>query len=134
MSESQSRSSGGPRYDSDPNEHAGLGVLRALSDPKCRAMLRATAKGALTAGELSEELDLPLSTVYRKLERLVDASLIEETCRITSHGKHPSQYRCAVDRVSIGVYDEDQSQLDIDMAYRPGVETTAANDGGDPDD
>lgn len=76
-------------------------LLKTLSDPKSRAVLRVTSAEALTAAELSERLDLPLSTVYRKVDRLLDASLIEGSRRIAADGKHPRQYRCIVERVHV---------------------------------
>jgi DNA-binding transcriptional ArsR family regulator len=85
----------------DPDEQSRSTLLRALGDPKSRAILRATSERARTASELSEELDLPLSTLYRKLSRLVDATIVEETPRLASRGRHPSQYRCAIEQVHI---------------------------------
>ncbi|HKJ59574.1 MAG TPA: helix-turn-helix domain-containing protein [Halobacteriales archaeon] len=68
-------------------------VLDALGDSDCRDILRAMGGAALTASECSEACDLPLSTTYRKLERLSGAGLIEEGLRIRRDGKHASQYQ-----------------------------------------
>ena len=67
-------------------------VLTLLSDDAARSILCA-ADEPLTAKELAEECGVPLSTVYRKLEPLVDTSLMEETTRVKVYGKHPQQYR-----------------------------------------
>lgn len=66
-------------------------VLSVLSDDASRSLLCATDEPS-TAKELSGECDLPLSTVYRKLEYLASTPLIEETTRPRLHGKHPQQY------------------------------------------
>lgn len=101
------------------NEQSRSALLRALGDPKARAILRATTDGTRTASELSEELDIPLSTLYRKLDRLVDALLIEETPRIASRGRHPSQYHCVVEQVHIRMSEEDEQFIDIDVSSEP---------------
>lgn len=75
-------------------------MLEQLSDPGCRAILAATGRPR-TAAELCEACDMPTSTVYRKLEALSDAALLEETRRLRDHGNHPVQYRRRVDRVEV---------------------------------
>jgi len=67
-------------------------VLDALSDPTCRAVLEASGSSPMTVRELADACDLPLSTTYRKVETLVEASLLRESVRICEHGKHPHQY------------------------------------------
>jgi DNA-binding transcriptional ArsR family regulator len=103
----------------NPDEQSGNALLRALGDPKSRAILRATSGRARTASELSEELDLPLSTLYRKLNRLVGASIVEEAPRLASRGKHPSQYRCAIEQVHIRMAEEDEEFVDVDVSPEP---------------
>lgn len=80
------------------------GVLDALYDADCRAILVATGDEALSAGEISETCDLPLSTTYRKLSVLTEAGLLEGRTRVQRRGKHPTEYvRCVEDVVlSIG--------------------------------
>lgn len=75
-------------------------VLELLSDPGCRAILAATGRPR-TAAELCEVCDMPTSTVYRKLEGLSDAALLEETRRLRDHGNHPVQYRRRLDGVHV---------------------------------
>ena len=82
-------------------------VLAALEDPDCRALLEATTDEALTASELTARCDVPRSTTYRKLEQLTDAGLLEERVRLSADGKHASEYRRAVDDVTISLGDPD---------------------------
>jgi DNA-binding transcriptional ArsR family regulator len=103
----------------DPDEQSGNALLRALGDPKSRAILRTTSERARTASELSEELDLPLSTLYRKLNRLVDATIVEETPRLASRGRHPSQYRCAIEQVHIRMSEDEEEFVDVDVSPEP---------------
>ena len=67
-------------------------VLDALSDPDCRAILAATGDRPLTVSELGSACGLPRSTLYRKVETLVEAGLLEERVRMREHGPHPSAY------------------------------------------
>jgi len=83
----------GPRRGHDGSAVDGREVLDVLGDPDCRDLLRAMGASALTASECSEACDLPLSTTYRKLERLSAAGLVVEGLRIRRDGKHASQYR-----------------------------------------
>lgn len=80
-------------------------VLGALTDEDCRAILEAIGDDddRLTATELSETCDVPLSTTYRKLERLTDAGLLEERLRIRRSGNHVAEYDRRVDDVRIAV-------------------------------
>ncbi|WP_416839308.1 ArsR/SmtB family transcription factor [Haloferax sp. DFSO52] len=83
-------------------------VLDALSNQTCRRILT-TLQGSttpLTAQELSEECDIPLSTTYRKLEHLSNARLVDETLQVRMNGTHTSQYRTDVDSVTVSLGDE----------------------------
>lgn len=78
-------------------------LLGALEDADCRAILAATTEQALSANEVSESCDLPLSTAYRKLELLTDAGLLEEQLRLSRSGKHTSEYVRAVEEVTVSI-------------------------------
>jgi len=88
-----------PPEDADPAQ-----VLEQLSDPGCRAILAATGRPR-TAAELCELCEMPTSTVYRKLEGLSEAALLEETRRLRDHGNHPVQYRRRVDHLHLSFDD-----------------------------
>jgi len=60
-------------------------VLTALDDSDCRALLEATADGALTAAELIDRCDVPRSTTYRKLDQLT-----EPGCSRNASGSAPT--------------------------------------------
>ena len=78
-------------------------LLEALEDPGCRSILSAADEEAMSAVELSEACDLPLSTTYRKLELLTEAGLLSEGIRIRRSGKHTSEYVRSVDDVHVSV-------------------------------
>ena len=75
-------------------------VLGALEDEDCRAIIT-TLDEPMTASEISDESGVPLSTTYRKLERLDDASLLSESTEIRSDGRHTSRYAVDFDEVRI---------------------------------
>ncbi|SEO58946.1 Helix-turn-helix domain-containing protein [Halogranum amylolyticum] len=78
-------------------------MLDALDDADCRCILAATDGEALSASELSERCDLALSTTYRKLDLLTELDLLSERLRVRRSGKHASEYRRAVDDVTVSV-------------------------------
>lgn len=91
----------GERYAEEEFDSAA--VFAALDDDDCRCVLEAVTVEPLTASELADRYDIPKSTLYRKLELLTDAGLLEEFTRLCSSGKHASQYRRAFGDVTITV-------------------------------
>ncbi|MFB6170069.1 MAG: ArsR/SmtB family transcription factor [Haloarculaceae archaeon] len=81
-------------------------LLETLVDPTARTILAALGS-AKTARELCEEEELPSSTVYRKLDQLVEAGLIEESTRVSLDGKHASEYRRRFEDVMLHVSEDD---------------------------
>lgn len=80
-------------------------LLTVLDDEDCREVLRATGDDPLSAKEIAEACDIPSSTVYRKVDRLVDAGLLHEGIRIRGSGKHASEYTRCVDTVALSIDD-----------------------------
>ncbi|PGF15344.1 transcriptional regulator [Natrinema sp. CBA1119] len=78
-------------------------VIAALDDDDCRAILEATDEDSLTATELSEQCDIPMSTTYRKVEMLTEADLVDERVRINTSGKHATEYCKSFDNVLVSV-------------------------------
>lgn len=76
-------------------------ILHTLQDDDCRAVLEATDEESLSANELAETCDLPLSTTYRKLDALTEAGLLAEQTRLCPDGKHASEYVRVVDEVLV---------------------------------
>ncbi|WP_440766121.1 helix-turn-helix domain-containing protein [Natronorubrum sp. DTA7] len=97
-------------------------VLGALDDDACRAILEATSEESLTATELSEQCEIPMSTAYRKVEKLTEADLVEERVRINTSGKHATEYRKCFDDVLVSV---DGGDIAIEMT-KPDTDTDAS--------
>ncbi|MEF8786582.1 MAG: helix-turn-helix domain-containing protein [Haloarculaceae archaeon] len=99
-------------------------LLDALDDADCRAILDAASAEPLSAKEVSETCDLPLSTAYRKLELLTGAGLLEEQTRICQSGKHASEYTRLVKRVTISL--DTNGKTTVQVFQRDGSEHTEA--------
>jgi response regulator of citrate/malate metabolism len=93
-------------------------VLDALDDADCRAILDATSEDALSANEVSDTCDLPLSTTYRKLELLTEAGLLEERTRLSTTGKHSSEYVRAVEDVVVSLGAAGEMGLEVTQRAR----------------
>lgn len=101
------------------DEPAASAVLDALDDEDCRQILEATSEDARTASELAEDCDLPLSTTYRKVDRLTDAGLLRETIRIHRSGKHVNEYSRNVEDVVITVENDGRLSMSVTHTIDP---------------
>lgn len=80
-------------------------VLDSLDDPACRIIIEQLEE-PMTASELSEACDIPLSTMYRKLELLSEASLLDERIEIRTNNQNTTRYVIAFEEVRIGLDDD----------------------------
>jgi response regulator of citrate/malate metabolism len=67
-------------------------LLTALQDDDCRAIVQAVEDDPLSASEIADACDLPLSTTYRKVDMLTDAALLDERLRVATSGSHEREY------------------------------------------
>jgi predicted transcriptional regulator len=94
--------------DSSVADDSDLATLVDLFDDEhVRTILAATSAEPLSAAALSDRCDLSTSAVYRRLDRLVDADLLEERTRPRSDGHHDTVYVAAIDRFELRVDDGD---------------------------
>ncbi|WP_435333858.1 helix-turn-helix domain-containing protein [Haloarchaeobius sp. TZWWS8] len=101
------------RDSSGPAEPEFQAVLDALDDEDCHAIVEELTE-PMTASELSEACDIPLSTTYRKLELLTESSLVAEETQLRSDGRHTSQYRVDFENVQIMLTDDHTLTLSIE--------------------
>lgn len=92
-------------------------ILDALDDADCRAIIRQTTQ-PMTASELIDACDIPKSTVYRKLERLSDASLVREQHTINPGGGRTTKYERDFNDVMISMDDDDDFSVRIERPPR----------------
>lgn len=82
-------------------------LVELLDDEHVRTMLAATSAEPLSASALSERCGVSTSAVYRRLDRLVDAGLLDERTRPRSDGHHDTVYVAVVERFELVVDDGD---------------------------
>lgn len=87
-------------------------VLSALEDPDCRTIIH-TLEEPMTARELSDAGDIPLSTTYRKLDKMTEATLLEELTEIRSDGRHTTRYRIDFTDVTVSLTDKRRLEVAI---------------------
>ena len=90
-------------------------VLDALDDEDCRAIVSVLDE-PMTASEISDASDVPMSTTYRKLELLTDSSLLHEGIEVRSDGQHASRYVVNFEEVIITL--DENREFDVDIAHR----------------
>lgn len=78
-------------------------VLAALGDEDCRSILAAADERPQTAAELATVCDLPLSTTYRKVNRLETVGLLAESVRVDPDRNHESEYAAATADVCVSL-------------------------------
>lgn len=78
-------------------------LLGLLGQERVRQILAATSRDPKSAKELSEECDVALSTIYRRVEDMIASDLLVERTRIESDGSHHSVYEANVDHIDVDI-------------------------------
>jgi DNA-binding transcriptional ArsR family regulator len=76
-------------------------LVSLLEDEHVRSILVATSTEALSATELGERCELSPSSIYRRVDDLLEAGLLAERTRPRSDGHHESVYVARLDRLAI---------------------------------
>lgn len=88
-------------------------VLDVLSDNAAQRIVKALEE-PMTASQISEECDIPLSTTYRKLDAMTEAKLLEESTEIRRDGQHTTRYAVAFDAVNVSLTDDRDLVVEFD--------------------
>lgn len=99
-------------------------VLDALDDPASRTIIKYLDE-PMTANELAETCDIPLSTMYRKLDRLDTASLVTEQTDIRPESQHTTRYKLAFEGLHLQLDAEQRLHVTIDRPPRTADERLA---------
>jgi predicted transcriptional regulator len=92
-----------------------VSVLDCLGDEYSVRILSALTEREMSAKGISEELDIPIATVYRRIEELDDAGLIEyEGKALTQDDKRVKVYRSYIDELSV-FFESDEPQVEMKM-------------------
>ena len=100
-------------------------VLDALDDDDCRTIIEHLEE-PMTAPELSDETDIPSSTMYRKLELLSEAALINEGTEIRPDGHHASVYVTDFDEVRVQLNGDRSLDVTVERDERDAEERLSA--------
>ena len=84
------------------DEPAKQRILTALSDEYSRQILTATIQQPLSALDLSKHYQIPITTVYRRIQELIEAGLIAAVkSGRTTDGKWYDLYRSLLLRIDV---------------------------------
>ncbi len=79
-------------------------VIEALADTESRSILFSTIKKGKTASDLSQQLKIPLSSVYKKLTDLEELTLIQvEKWLISDKGRKFKVYKSRISKADITI-------------------------------
>ena len=99
----------GRKIDQDERKEA---ILEMLADKYCRMILETTMDTPKAAMDISAESKIPISSVYRKLQRLHDNKLLGISGRISDDGKKYFLYRSKVKAIMSSFHN---GQIDIEI-------------------
>lgn len=69
----------------------------------------------MSAKELSKELDADVSTIYRRVDNMIEYELLVERTKIVEDGSHHSVYDANVNHVDIDI-DDGEFIVDIEVS------------------
>jgi DNA-binding transcriptional ArsR family regulator len=75
-------------------------ILSLLSDEYARQILDILAREVLSARELTDRMDASRATVYRRLDSLEEAGVVESTMQIHPDGHHRKQFQVTIEHVN----------------------------------
>jgi len=77
-------------------------ILAAMADEYSRKILTATIQDPISALELSKKYEIPITTVYRRIDELVEAGLLAAVkSGRTTDGKWYDLYRSLLRRIDV---------------------------------
>ena len=99
-------------------------LLQTLGNKYSAEILDATDEPR-SAQELSDELEIPIATSYRRIEELTEADLLELSGReFSDEGRRTKVYRRNVDSLEIAFSKEN---IDVTVDDRPDVDNSLAD-------
>ena len=90
-------------------------ILSAMADEYSRKILTATIESPMSALELSKKYEIPITTVYRRIEELVEAGLIAAVkSGRTTDGKWYDLYRSLLRRIDVS-FEKGDVRIDVSV-------------------
>lgn len=103
-----------------PEEPDAETVLDVLCDATAREILEVLSE-PMTASEIEAACGLPRSSVYRKLNQLSAASLLDTDLQLRPDGHHTTRYRVDFESVVVGFTERRAIDADVVRPSAPGA-------------
>ena len=88
-------------------------IIELLANKNSREIVSLTSTKECSAIQLSQELDIPLATVYRNLKLLETAGLIQHVKTIINlQGNEERYFRCAINEILLHI---DNGVISVDV-------------------
>ncbi|MBX0287713.1 helix-turn-helix domain-containing protein [Haloarcula salinisoli] len=87
-------------------------VFALLDDEYARSLLAATSHEPMTAPALSDQCEMSLSTVYRRLEQLEGCGLVDAEVVPDPDGDHRKRYEAQLDELLVSL---DDGQFEVSL-------------------
>jgi len=87
-------------------------LLEVISDKYCRAIIETTKHQPKSAIEITAETKIPISTVYRRIQTLIDNKLLAITGSISDDGKKFFMYKTKISGIKCSYND---GQIDVEL-------------------
>ena len=100
--------------DMSDKEWSPSNILDVFGDSVARATLVIADGGPVSVKEIAEHLDVSNPTIYRRIEPLVDANLLEERRRIDTDGNQHKEYVTILEEATFRI-DDDSYTVDIQV-------------------
>ena len=79
-------------------------IIKVLADLESRTILFSITQKALLTEDISRKTNIPLSTVYKKLEKLQELTLVKiERIELSDHGRRMKYYKSRISEVEISI-------------------------------
>jgi predicted transcriptional regulator len=79
-------------------------IIKVLADLESRTILFSIKQKALLTEDISRKTNIPLSTVYKKLEKLQELTLVKiERIELSDHGRRMKYYKSRISEVEISI-------------------------------
>ena len=89
-------------------------LLEILSDKYCRSILESIMHKPKSVIEITSESNIPMSTVYRRVQSLHDSNLLAVSGMITSEGKKLFLYKSKIKGMKSTF---DNGQIEVDLIF-----------------
>jgi len=78
-------------------------LLTLLGDSYTQRVLAALGDDTLTGREIIEQAEISKATVYRRLDELQDAGIVEASLRLDPNGHHCEQYQIVAESLTVSI-------------------------------